>query len=161
MLNTDDVFGKWTVVQTRADKTGPFYKALCECACGVRQLVLECNLRHGQSTQCKRCAGLGKTRGFKHGHSTTVFRSRTYISWDNMIQRCTNPNRTGYENYGGRGISVCDRWKLFKNFLVDMGERPAGLTIERVDNNRGYNSQNCKWADSFEQMNNRRVSCAY
>jgi len=92
----------------------------------------------------------------KHGFSG----SPTYFSWGGMIQRCNNPNYTHYDRYGGRGITVCDRWLDFTNFLADMGERPNGLTLDRVDNDDGYSPKNCRRATRKEQSNNRS-ECFY
>lgn len=89
---------------------------------------------------------------WKHGCSNTS----TYRTWTNMIERCTNPKATGYKNYGGRGITVCEEWFDFTNFLKDMGEKPNGYSIDRKDNNRGYFKENCIWSSSKDQANNRR-----
>ena len=79
----------------------------------------------------------------------------TYFVWRAMIQRCTNPNTTHYDRYGGRGISVCERWLKFENFLADMGEKPKGLTLDRIDNNGNYENSNCRWVTHKENCNNR------
>lgn len=83
--------------------------------------------------------------------------TRTYRSWNDMIQRCTNPNNNRWKYYGGSGITVCKRWvNSFENFLEDMGECPPGLTIERIKNKLGYYKENCCWATKKEQMRNTR-----
>jgi hypothetical protein len=82
--------------------------------------------------------------------------SRAYQAWANMKQRCNNPNHPSYADYGGRGITVCERWADFSAFHVDMGDPPPGLSLDRIDNDRGYGPDNCRWATQIEQQHNRR-----
>lgn len=92
----------------------------------------------------------------KHGHNRRGKESRIYRVWANMIKRCNYIYCQHYDDYGGRGITVCDRWLKFENFLKDMGEIPPGLTIEREDNDKGYYKENCRWATRSQQQRNKR-----
>lgn len=124
-----------------------------ECKCGEYVIVRSGNLQNRHTVSCG-CHG--STARLKHGYRHKGMCDRTYQSWDHMIQRCTNPNNDAWEDYGGRGIKVCDHWLKFENFLEDMGERPAGTSIDRVDPFGNYEPDNCRWADRFVQANNKR-----
>lgn len=87
---------------------------------------------------------------------TALSRTSTYTIWKTMVARCTRPHAKDFPRYGGRGITVCERWRTFANFLADMGERPAGLTLDRKDGTGGYEPANCRWATPKEQARNRR-----
>lgn len=107
--------------------------------------------------------GNQNAKGMKHSEQAKkkmqthgCYGTRTYSSWQAMRYRCSNPNNRNYKRYGGRGITVCDRWNDFVNFLADMGERPEGTSIDRINNDKGYYPDNCQWATPKQQANNRR-----
>jgi hypothetical protein len=129
---------------------------LCLCNCGKTTTVYGGNLSTGHTKSCG-CLDIEKKiqRATKHGYEG----SRIYITWNSMIQRCTNPKRKNYPNYGGRGIRVCERWLKFENFLADMGEQPLNRQIDRINNNEGYYLENCRWATRIQQARNKQNSC--
>lgn len=131
---------------------------LCACTCGKYTVSLVDNLKRGRAKDCHRCSRLRAVRHLrKHGHALAGASTPTYHVWQGMLARCGNPNNRAYSYYGGRGISVCDRWLSFPNFLADMGEKPDGLSIDRFPNNDGnYEPGNCRWATVDEQAHNRR-----
>ena len=143
------VFSRLTVIERASERD----KWICKCECGTKKAIFKGNLVRGKARSCgclhsEELSAANKT----HGMSA----SKTYAVWMHMKGRCENPNNNEYKNYGARGIKVCERWGSFDNFLADMGERPFGLSIERKDNDAGYNPDNCKWATSTEQTRNRR-----
>ncbi len=92
----------------------------------------------------------------KHGHARKGSKSRTYSCWEHMIARCTCPTHQSWAHYGGRGINVTTRWRSYENFLADMGEAPAGLTLDRIDNDGDYEASNCRWVPQKVQVRNQR-----
>lgn len=90
----------------------------------------------------------------KHGHCRQTNRTLTWRSWRGMRGRCLNKNASDYPRYGGRGVKICDRWGEFENFLEDMGERPEGMTLDRIDSNGNYEPSNCRWATAQQQQEN-------
>lgn len=149
-------FGRLTVLQRGEDQIRPSGRRLviwrCQCVCGAEAAVRS---DHLTCEKIQSCGCWRRDQPTKHGGAY----SKEYNSWGNAQQRCDNPNNPGYDDYGGRGITFCDRWRKFENFLADMGECPdPDFSIERQDNDRGYEPGNCKWASTAEQNRNRCMS---
>lgn len=164
-ITPGDRFGRWTALEKTESRTylsgTIIHLHECRCDCGTIQMVGSYKLRTGHSKSCG-ClqSEITTRRSTKHGFSPKIRdRPRIYGVWCNMINRCTNPNVRQYDDYGGRGITVCERWlNSFENFLEDMGEPPPGMTIDRLDNHKGYFKENCAWRTPLHQARNRRSS---
>lgn len=143
-------FGK-LVVRAKAPSANGSARWECICDCGGTAVETTHRLTAGERRSC----GCLKSEP-KHGHATRGAKSRTYRAWESMMSRCYRPSAGGYQFYGGRGIKVCERWHAFPDFLSDMGECAADLTLERNDANADYGPGNCRWATRQEQDRNKR-----
>jgi hypothetical protein len=129
----------------------------CLCECGSRVVVDGCSLKTGGTKSCG-CLKHDRSRAMltKHGHRSGASPSQTYSSWRGMIGRCTDTKHVAWKYYGGRGITVCDRWRDFRRFLEDMGERPPCTTIDRINGNGNYCKDNCEWTTQKQQTRHTR-----
>lgn len=147
-------FTRLTVIKVSGKDAAHKTLWLCACDCGNESIVAAGNLTSGTSKSCG-CLKSDRIKETKtiHGRGT---KDPTYGTWYSMRQRCRNPNNHKYKYYGGRGITVCKRWDAFLDFLADMGERPAGRTLDRIDPDGNYEPGNCRWATPREQRLNQR-----
>lgn len=162
-------FDRLLIMSRAENRRDGTHQWLCRCDCGASIKVRRYDLIH---KTVRSCGCLRRDRGIANSSHLAELRKRidhskqmvhgrsktpTYFVWKEMTQRCTNPNDEAYRHYGGRGITICARWKGFENFLADMGERPNGLTLDRFPNNNGnYEPGNCRWATAKQQANNTR-----
>jgi len=161
-------FGRLVVVGLLPERRNGQLLWLCYCDCGNSHVSTSPHLRHGDVKSCgclaremaiaKQPLASAKSKQvlLKHGETVKGTKSAEYSIWANMWTRCTNPKSGAAQYYLDRGISVCNRWRDFSAFLADMGRRPAGTSLDRIDTNGNYEPGNCRWATISQQANNKR-----
>lgn len=151
---TGQKFNRLTVV-SRAESNGKKVLWNCKCDCGSEAIVISGHLKNGNTKSCG-CLNIDKIKERLTTHGMKW--SPEYKSWEAMMQRCNNEKRKDSKDYLGRGISVCDEWRSFEKFYADMGHRPEGTSLDRIDNDGNYEPGNCRWATSIEQGRNQRTN---
>jgi hypothetical protein len=164
---TGERFGRWVVVgeaESVAYRNGQDVRkrVVCQCDCGIERVVHVLSLRAGRSTSCgcRRDENALRTNT-KHGHAAAM--SPMYRRWQAIKSRCRNPNHSAYVRYGGRGVMVCDRWAddfcaFLEDVMLEIGDPPPGHSLDRIDNVRGYEPGNVRWATPKEQQRNMRTN---
>lgn len=153
---TGQRFNRWTVIRRSENTPQGQARWLCRCDCGTQRTLKSIVIRRGASRSCGCLQSETTTaRSTKHGHSQAGRISPTYHTWSGMLARCKNKNNKSYPRYGGAGITVCESWLSFENFLADMGEKPSGKSLDRIDTSLGYTADNCRWATAKQQARNK------
>lgn len=157
---TGQKFGRLTAIKLDSADPGQVSRWLFKCECGNERVIRIDSVTTGNAQSCgcykKECAIANGQKTPKKTHG--LYKSREYRAWVALINRCENPRNADYSKYGGRGISVCARWRHnFTDFYTDMGQRPsANHSIDRIDVNGNYEPSNCRWATKSEQQKNKR-----
>ena len=162
VLHPEDIGMGYTILRSRMyrGKKPSRRRCLCLCDCGVKFFAYATHLNTKNTTSC------GCQRNTRIGRKPTPYAAaysmkqhplhNLYRRWSGLLARCLSPNNKSYANYGGRGITVCERWLNFENFYADMGEPPAGYSLDRTNNDLAYSPENCRWATAKEQRANQR-----
>ena len=163
-IKIGEQFGERIVIEKTNETKNGYVIYLVQCKCGETSKVSGTYLRQYPNRLCRNCSLKLKNRkgkdhyAFKHGRASRIHgKQRIYHIWISMRERCNNPNAKQYKDYGGRGIKICKEWDDVEIFCQDMGERPSiRHSLDRIDNDKGYCKENCRWATYEQQAANRR-----